>query len=120
MSELVIDRWIPTPLNKLLGDWRRAQRLKKDDRDMVIASTLLARLPKATRRRRVDLVVTLPKGQRAWDRDALWKSTLDSLKHAKLLVDDNPTWCVPGDVTYERSGTTAFSTKILLTDLEDA
>jgi hypothetical protein len=40
--------------------------------------------------------------QRGADPDAYWKSLLDALVHAGLLVDDSPKWCELGPVRFER------------------
>lgn len=114
---LVIDGWHPSRLNQLMGcHWGKSARLKKSDRDIVWASAMLAKTPKATGRRRVDLVIDVARGQRRPDRDAWWKSTLDALVGAGLLVDDSPSWCVPGRVDYRRRD--RIRTAIVLTDLD--
>lgn len=114
---LTIPNWHPSRLNQLMGHWAERARRKKGDAEFVFVYAYLARIPRATGKRRVDLVVTLAKGQRSPDRDAWWKSTLDALVHARLLRDDCPKWCVPGSVEYRRADGPA--TTILLTDMED-
>jgi hypothetical protein len=114
--DVFVDGWRPASLNELLrgGPWG-AHRLKRRDREYVALFANLARVPRATAKRRVSLRITLPKGQRRWDGDALWKSLLDALVHAGLLKDDNPKWCQIGGVEYLRG--TTLSTAILLEDL---
>ena len=86
-----IPNWRPMPLNKLMNcHWRKRQRLKKDDRDMVMS--YCHRKPKATCKRRVTLTIHLGKGQRKCDPDAYWKTTLDALVHAEMLVNDTSRW----------------------------
>lgn len=50
------------------------------------------------------------------DPDAFWKSTLDSLVHAKLLVSDTPQGVVQGDVTQTRAK--KLKTTIILEELD--
>lgn len=120
---LVIPAWRPTPLNQLLGHHMKAGRLKRVDRDMIAAYALLAGIPKAEGRRRVDLLVRPNPGsrklgikaQRRTDGDSPWKSTLDALKHAGLLVNDTVEWCQPGTYTPTTDG--PFRTEVTLTDV---
>jgi Holliday junction resolvase RusA-like endonuclease len=74
------------------------------------------RFPLATSKRRVDLRITLGPRQREGDEDNWWKSVLDALVHAKMLIDDNRRWCERGEVSFERGKERA--TLIELTDLE--
>lgn len=111
-----IPGWVPTPLNRLIGGhWKGRWDRKKRDRTMVVVHAWKSRIPPATGRRRVGLHVTLPPGQRRWDPDCFWKSCLDALVAARLLVDDGPKWCELVEVTYERTG--VLSTTIILEDL---
>ncbi len=73
------------------------------------------RIPVATGPRRVDLKITNRLG-RERDPDASWKSVLDGLVHARMLIDDSRRWVKLGDVTVERGS--ERSTCITLTDLE--
>lgn len=94
----------------------RASSMKKLDRDHVILfGRMLGRVPEPTGKRRVSLRITLPKGQRRWDIDALQKSTLDACKHAELIRDDNEVWAEWGGVTYLRGETLA--TVIIVEDV---
>lgn len=113
--EIRIEGWAPTPLNRLLGNHHAAARLKKLDREYVILHARLARVSRATGRRRVSLRITLPPRQRRWDPDALWKSSLDALVHANMLRDDCPKWCELGQVEYVRGA--ALATVIVLEEV---
>ena len=100
---LVLPGWHPTPLNRLLrGHWGRGAALKKADRERVFWESRAQAIPKASGQRRVSLVLTLGPRQRGCDVDAYWKSLLDALTFARLIVDDGPRWCEIGEVTYER------------------
>ncbi len=84
---LTIPRWHPTPLNKLLKcHFATANKFKRIDRNMIMAYCMHNRLPIATGPRRVDLLITLAYRQRGCDPDSVWKSTLDGLVHAKMLI----------------------------------
>jgi hypothetical protein len=104
-------------LNQLIGNWGKAKRLKTLDRDLVWFFARAGRVPPAAGKRRVDLEITLGKGQRRVDPDALWKSTLDALVKADLLIDDDERSCLPGVVDQSRRAVHP-STTIVLTDLE--
>jgi hypothetical protein len=114
--EIAIDGWRPASLNELLrgGPWG-AHRLKKRDREYVALFANLARVPRATVRRRVSLRIVLPPKQRRWDGDALWKSLLDACVRAGLLKDDGPKWCELGEIVYQRG--TSLATTIILEDI---
>ena len=67
----------------------------------------------------MSLFVTLGKGQRVCDADAFWKSALDALVHAGLLIDDNPRYCQLGEVVQKRGGEGERATVIVLTDVPE-
>lgn len=101
--ELRVENWLPTPLNKLLGcHWAVAHKRKRADKATIALEAKQQGLPLATGKRRVSLVLTLPKGQRRWDSDAFWKTMLDGLTACGLLVDDSPKWCELGPVEQVR------------------
>jgi hypothetical protein len=108
----------PPALNKLLGHWGQAYRLKKAWTDQVMVSKQNQRLRKAKGKRRVDMHVCLGRGTRQTDPDALWKASLDALKVNGLLVDDSPKWCEMGTVTQERAPTIAGWTTYVLTEIQ--
>ncbi len=113
---LFVEGWIPATLNSLMrGHWSKGHRLKRSDRQVIGLAARLAGVPRATNRRRVNLRVTLERGKRAPDPDALWKSTLDALVHAGALRNDSAAWCVPGEVTFGRGPRRA--TRIELEDV---
>lgn len=115
MFKLRIEKWHPAPLNKLMMGWHTAMRLKAVDRKMVGAYCKINRIPLANGPREVSLLVTLAPKQRACDPDAYWKSLLDALVNADMLIDDNRQYVRHGAVDFERGAERA--TLITLTDL---
>jgi Holliday junction resolvase RusA-like endonuclease len=100
---LVIDGWHPARLNELLGcHWAAAAQRKKHDRTLVCVESRIQSVPKARGPRRVSLLLTMAPKQRRPDPDCWFKSLLDALVHAGLLIDDGPKWCTLGGVTYDR------------------
>lgn len=101
---LVIDKWWPATVNKMNRSVRTRIRLKKADRNLVCAYCLKNRIPVATGPRLVHLTVVRGKSQkgRDIDPDAPWKSLLDALVKAKMLIDDSRLYCRPGETFYER------------------
>jgi Holliday junction resolvase RusA-like endonuclease len=113
---LTIDNWRPATLNRLMrGKIRTRIKLSEIDKNMVCAYAIHHRIPRALGRRRVDLLITLKGRDKEADVDAYWKSTLDSLVNAGMLIDDHRAYCELGDVTFNRGE--RRSTTISLTDL---
>ena len=113
---LEIPRWRPALLNELMRSVKGKIRLKKEDREMVWAYASQSKIPPATGKRRVSLHVTLGKGMREFDADAPWKSLLDAMKHAKLIIDDSCEDVEQGPVTFSRDWKN-WGTVIRLEDL---
>jgi hypothetical protein len=114
-SVSIVD-WRPATLNELMAGRRICMRLKKRDRLLLGAMFEQAvEIPPATGKRRVSLRIVLPRGQRRWDKDGLWKGVLDALTHAGALVDDRPDFCEPGTVEYARGA--RLETTIRLEDI---
>jgi hypothetical protein len=118
---LTIPNWRPVRLNVLLKAHHYTKtRLKRADAEMVALYALKLRIPEAKCRRRVDLHLVPGAGQSECDADAFWKSGLDALTRAGLLVDDRPKWCLHGKVTQgSRAKDGPPRTVFTLTDLED-
>jgi hypothetical protein len=112
---LTIEGWHPCRLNELLGCWQRRARLKRADRQLVTGYAVMQRIPRATGKRRVSLLLTLAPGQRGADPDAYWKSLLDALVHAGLLLDDSRQAVELGPVRFARGP--AAATEITLADM---
>lgn len=88
-----IPGWTSTPLNKLMTvHWGTAARCKKADVQVVGNAKMAAGVPDATTKRRIEIIVIYPKGQRQYDKDAFLKSLLDAMVRAKVLVNDSPAW----------------------------
>ncbi len=113
-----IPQWHPAKLNQLVGcHWAVRSKLKKRDWQIIAlyASGYRSMATTAAGKRRVSLVITLAPRQRGGDPDSYWKSLLDALVHAGLLVDDSPKWCELGPVEYRRGS--EMATTIILEDL---
>jgi Holliday junction resolvase RusA-like endonuclease len=111
--DIFIERWHPAKLNELMGGhWSKGHRLKKRDREMVWAYSQGE--AKATGKRRVELTIILKPKQRAADPDAQWKSPLDALKHAGMIVDDNRQGVELMPVVYLRGTEMSWGTVIRL------
>jgi hypothetical protein len=102
--------------SKLMHSVKAKICLKKHDREMVCAYAWQAKIPPATGKRRVSLHVTHGKGMREFDDDAPWKSLLDAMPHAKLIVDDSCKYVEHGPVTFSPDPK-AWGTAIRLEDL---
>lgn len=100
--EITIPDWHHARLNTLLGHWGKRHKMKKVDRDTVSLFCLQA--SKATRRRRVSLIIGLGPRQRGADPDAYWKSLLDALVRTGMIVDDSGKWVELGPVQFVRKG----------------
>lgn len=99
---LTIPGWRPRTVNELLGNWRRASRLKKADREIIGVAAHQAGIPKAAGRRKVTVTVTVRPQGGIPDGDNLWKSLLDALVHAGMLRDDSQAWCQLGEMGVDR------------------
>jgi Holliday junction resolvase RusA-like endonuclease len=96
--EAMAGRWVARILDwRPVSDNLRARGVKawaaakKRDRE-VIRELLVGRIPPATGRRKVSLVVTKKSRRGVTDPSNLLKSTLDSLVSCGLLVDDSQQW----------------------------
>lgn len=109
-----IPDWRPARINEFVHKhWAVGHRKKKADRDML---AMYSRgKPKPEWARQVDMEITLKGKQQEADPDSYWKSLLDGLVHAGMLIDDRGMFCRLGQVTYKRGDAT--HTTIILTDL---
>jgi hypothetical protein len=117
VTAISVRGWRPAKLNDLLGNWRKAARLKAADQDVIRAAVLSAGLPPAKCKRRVSLTITRGPRTRKCDPDAFWKSLLDALVGNKLLVGDSDKWCELGEADQEQKGKET-STTIILEELD--
>jgi hypothetical protein len=114
--EVFIDGYQPCTLNEMIGRHPMViHRRKKKDRGVIAAAFLIARVPRATTKRRVTLTITLGPRQREHDDDNVWKSLLDACVFIGALVDDKPKWLERMPVQYERGE--RRSTRITLEDI---
>jgi Holliday junction resolvase RusA-like endonuclease len=95
--------WMPTPLNRLLGQhWGKANRCTRDDAAEIRIAMEQQHVPPATTKRRLTVLVVLPPKRRAPDPDALTKSLADALVHAGALHNDSHLWVEHGPVQFAR------------------
>lgn len=112
--KLTIPDWHPSRLNQWDGrHWSKRAKLKRMDRDFIAYYARQQNIPSANGKRRVSLSLTLGKGQRGGDPDSYWKSLLDGLVHAGLLIDDSKEKVELGPVAYSRGNR---ATEITLED----
>jgi hypothetical protein len=112
---LTVPNWQPARLNQFVGrHWSSGHRLKKSDRILLAGYAMAAAIPPASGKRRVSLEITLSPRQRAGDPDAYWKSVLDGLVAARLLIDDNRQHVELGTVAFRRGD--GRQTTIILED----
>jgi len=118
-QELKIPDWTPTSLNKFANvHWTKRKKIKDADTALMTVYGLAQCIRCATGRRKVSLVISgYGRGGPFPDPDNLWKSLLDALKNAGLLVNDTQQYCEMGDVKFVRS--TKRQTIIILEDLPD-
>ena len=113
VQKIRIPHWHPTPLNRLLKThWAVANRYKSMDRDIIQSYANVYGMKPATGHRTVRLTIHMRPKQRAADPDAYWKSLLDALVHAKLLVDDSRTHCTLGGVEFLRGAEVATTIEL--------
>lgn len=114
---LTIDKWHPATINQLMESVGAKIRLKKIDRHFVMTYCALHRFPPALGKRRVELTIIHGEHDpgRPADPDARWKSLLDALVWAKMLVDDSEEWCEHKFIGNERGE--VKSTRVELIDV---
>lgn len=109
-----IPHWHPVRLNQLLNcHWGWAHSLKTANTQMIGVYAHQAKVPKATGRRSVKMLITMGKGQRTGDPDAYYKTTHDSLVNLGLLKNDNHVWLELTPVEFKRG---EMATTITLRD----
>jgi hypothetical protein len=115
---LVIEKWHPYTSNQLMScHHQQRARLKRIDRHLVMAYCALHRFPVAVGLRRVELTIIRGEGDkgRPVDPDNWWKSLLDALVWAKMLIDDGEAYCEHKFIATEHGPQRA--TRITLIDL---
>lgn len=113
---LVIPNWHPASVNQLLKvHWRRRKSLKDVDVQMVGVYARQERVPRAAGKRKIRVIITLGRGQRACDPDNYMKCLLDALKRSGLIKDDNRQWLECEPMEFNRANEKA--TTIILEDM---
>lgn len=103
-NEILIPDWRPTTINTLLGmHWNKRRKAKRADEAMIYYHVRGTDIPAATTKRRVSMVMAYFGRQKERDGDACWKTVLDGLVKADMLIDDNPRWCEQGTVGQMRT-----------------
>jgi Holliday junction resolvase RusA-like endonuclease len=114
---ITIPDWMPTPLNKLLSaHWAKRSKMKNADYKVIDHYVRLARIPIKSVKKRVQITLCYPKGERMLDPDACLKSLLDGLVKAYALWNDSPKFCeiMPVEsVRGEKKSTTIRITEIV-------
>jgi Holliday junction resolvase RusA-like endonuclease len=114
---VLIPNWHPVTLNELLNThWGQRSKLKRADKQII--AHYFRNHPEATGKRLVFITIILKKGKRAADGDAYFKSAIDALVHARMLIDDNRHWCELHPVQFERGTASRWGTAITLRDVE--
>jgi hypothetical protein len=101
--------------NLSIRDWLPGRSGQPHDRAAVVLQGVAQCIPCADGKRRVDVALTLERGQPAVDPGGLWEGLLDALAHAGLVVDASPRWSKAGTVEVGRGK--KRRTTITLTDL---
>lgn len=120
--EFFIPQWRPATVNQIYGNgprfWKGASLKKRDRRMVEWHIPRSAKIdPSRPVFRRVHMVLRFAKGERRPDRDNVWKSVLDALKHAGAIQNDSPIWCDHTPVVMERTTDGTNGTIIILEDL---
>lgn len=91
---VTISGWHPPKLNELMsGHWAKAARLKKACTAKIRRAMNDAGVPVATGKRRIAIEVYVSGPGRRPDPDSFLKATLDALKHAGTIIDDDARRC---------------------------
>lgn len=89
--------WLPANLNQYLRQhWSQVSKAKKETAETILVACIADRIPRATRKRKVSVRLSIPKGRRPPDEDNIQKSLRDGLVRAGALVDDSHEWCETG------------------------
>jgi hypothetical protein len=98
-----IDNWMPAPLNQYTNKhWAVRKRAKDGDADVVALYCRTHGVTVATVKRRLRVLVVLPKGKRACDPDAIQKSLGDALVRYGALKIDSRFWVEWAPVEFVR------------------
>jgi len=100
-----IDDWMPTPLNRYTDrHWAVRKRAKDADSATVELFCRQSGISPASVKKRVRVLIVLPKGKRACDPDAIQKSLGDALVRCGALKNDSHLWVEWAPVEFARGG----------------
>lgn len=121
MHILTIPHWHPTSDNKFSGKhWAIVDKLKKSDIRTIYWRMREDRIPTATKKRRVEVLIMCKPRGRMPDPTNFAKSLLDALKQCHLIIDDSQRWCEYITPKIERGTKAIWGTRITITDMDDA
>lgn len=115
--------WIPSPLNRVTrGKVRDAIRMAKEDKLQfgLIANSLKSKPSYSVCL--VNVVVIWPIGRRMTDKDSLFKILLDCLVSSRIIPNDSPKFCQPGQIHYARAAARhdQYGTLVNLSEISNA
>lgn len=118
--EVTIHGFRSASVNQLLAmHWAARGKFKLRQEAVYAQALKAAGVTGAIGRRRVEIIVTLGKGQRRYDDDNPWKIPKDALRACKAIVDDTQKWVDhPEKVQYSRVREAEPSTTVILYDIE--
>lgn len=118
--EVLIPGFRSASVNQLLSmHWGSRGTFKMQQMAIYAKALKAAGVSGAIGRRRVELIVTLGKGQRRYDDDNPWKIPKDALKQCHAIVDDTQKWVDhPEKVQYSDIREEEPSTLVILYDIE--
>jgi Holliday junction resolvase RusA-like endonuclease len=116
---ITIPHWTPTSVNQQAkGHWSQFYKKKTADKQLMAYYCREQRIPGARGKRMVHTYMILePKPGRKVDPDNVMKVLLDSLKHARMIIDDSDKWCDWTKPTVEKGTKAIWGTRIIIEDL---
>lgn len=113
---IYIPNWHPASVNKLMGHWASASKIKNADMQMMAMYALKAKVPPADGKRRLEITLKINTAGRTPDPDNFYKSVCDGLKRCGYIKDDSGTWLEITPTKFERGKDMA--TILILEDME--
>jgi hypothetical protein len=118
--EVLIPAFRSASVNQLLSmHWGSRGTFKMQQMAVYAKALKAAGVTGAIGRRRLEIIVTLGKGQRRYDDDNPWKIPKDAMKQCGAIVDDTQKWVDhPEKVQYSGIREDEPSTLVILYDIE--